>query len=166
MPGEKKESSKTEAKKENGKQPEFRRLYRSEKDRVIAGVAGGLGEYFNIDPTIIRILFVLLAVFGGSGIIIYIVLWLVMPSASSPSNLTSESIKSNIENMKSTAQTLAQNIRGPKNPENSKFWWAVMIISVGFLFLLNNYGILAPIDLERLWPLILIFFGLAILLRK
>ncbi|MEJ2753381.1 MAG: PspC domain-containing protein [Chloroflexota bacterium] len=57
-----------------------KQLMRSE-DRMVAGVAGGLAEYFDIDPTIIRILFVLLAIFGGGflGILIYIVLWIIMP---------------------------------------------------------------------------------------
>ncbi len=51
------------------------------EDRMIAGVAGGLAEYFDTDPTLIRILFVLLTLlgFGGLGIITYIVLWIIMP---------------------------------------------------------------------------------------
>jgi phage shock protein C len=57
-----------------------KKLMRSE-DRMIAGVAGGLAEYFDTDPTLIRILFVLLTLlgFGGLGIITYIVLWIIMP---------------------------------------------------------------------------------------
>ena len=57
-----------------------KQLMRSE-DRMIAGVAGGLGEYFDADPTLIRILFVLLTLlgFGGLGILTYIVLWIIMP---------------------------------------------------------------------------------------
>ena len=57
-----------------------KQLMRSE-DRMVAGVAGGLADYFDIDPTIVRILFVLLALFGGGflGILIYIVLWIIMP---------------------------------------------------------------------------------------
>lgn len=166
MPNAKKEQPKQESQKPHEKQPEFRRLYRSEKDKVIAGVAGGLGEYFNIDPTIIRILFVLITLFGGSGIIIYIVLWIILPSESSPSSVNSDSIKSNIEDIKSTTQSFAHNIGSNRNPESSKFWWAIMIIAVGFMFLLNNYGVLTPLELNRLWPLILILFGLVILLRK
>jgi phage shock protein PspC (stress-responsive transcriptional regulator) len=54
------------------------RLTRSESDRRIAGVCGGLGEYFGIDPILIRIGFVLLALMGP-GALIYIVLWIVMP---------------------------------------------------------------------------------------
>jgi phage shock protein C len=57
-----------------------KKLMRSQ-DRMIAGVAGGLAEYFDTDPTLIRILFVLLTLlgFGGLGIITYIVLWIIMP---------------------------------------------------------------------------------------
>lgn len=51
---------------------EFIPLHRSATNYVIAGVAGGLGEYFNIDPLVIRILFILLTIFGGSGILLYI----------------------------------------------------------------------------------------------
>ena len=56
-------------------------LMRSKDDRMIAGVCGGLAEYFNLDATLIRVLFLLLAVFGGSGIVIYIVMWIIVPDA-------------------------------------------------------------------------------------
>lgn len=56
-----------------------RKLYRSRTDRKVAGVCGGLGEYFNVDPTLIRVLFVLAALPGGPGLVLYIVLALVMP---------------------------------------------------------------------------------------
>ena len=57
-----------------------RQLRRSRTNRRIAGVCGGLAAYFGIDPTLIRILFVLLALPGGApGILIYLILWLVMP---------------------------------------------------------------------------------------
>jgi phage shock protein C len=59
-----------------------RRLTRSENDRILVGVCGGLGEHFGIDPTIVRIAFVLLAVFGGSGVVLYLALWLIVPRAS------------------------------------------------------------------------------------
>jgi phage shock protein C len=59
-----------------------RKLYRSRTDSRIAGVCGGLGEYLDVDPTIIRLIFVLLALTGGHGVLLYIILWLVMPHAS------------------------------------------------------------------------------------
>ncbi|MBN2043844.1 MAG: PspC domain-containing protein [Anaerolineales bacterium] len=58
---------------------ENRRLYRSRSDRMIAGVAGGLGEYLNIDATIVRLLFVFFALAGGPGLLVYIVMLLVVP---------------------------------------------------------------------------------------
>jgi phage shock protein C len=54
-------------------------LYRSRTNRQLAGVCGGLAQYFNIDATLIRVLFVVLAVLGGSGLVIYLVLWIIVP---------------------------------------------------------------------------------------
>jgi phage shock protein C len=57
-----------------------KKLYRSNSDKMIAGVCGGLGQYFGVDPTLIRLIFALLVVFGvGSGIVLYIILAIVMP---------------------------------------------------------------------------------------
>lgn len=58
---------------------ETKKLYRSQSDRMLAGVCGGLGAYFGIDSTILRILFVLLTVFVGGGFIVYILLWIFIP---------------------------------------------------------------------------------------
>jgi phage shock protein C len=56
-----------------------RKLYRSKTNRQLAGVCGGLAEYFNLDATLIRVLFVVLAVLGGSGIVLYLALWIIVP---------------------------------------------------------------------------------------
>lgn len=56
-----------------------RRLYRSRKDRVLGGVAAGLGHYFGIDPTIVRLAWVLLTLWGGAGVLLYIIAWIVVP---------------------------------------------------------------------------------------
>ena len=58
-----------------------KKLTRSTDDRMLAGVAGGLAAYLNLDPALIRILFVIIALLGGgfTGVLIYIVLWIVMP---------------------------------------------------------------------------------------
>ena len=57
-----------------------RKLYRSKTDRKVAGVCGGLAQYFNIDPTLIRVLFVVLAILGGSGLVLYLALWIIVPT--------------------------------------------------------------------------------------
>jgi len=56
-----------------------KRLHRSLTDKKIAGVCGGLAEYLGWDPTLVRLLWVVLTLLGGSGVLIYIVLWIVMP---------------------------------------------------------------------------------------
>ncbi len=56
-----------------------KRLYKSDTDVKIAGVCAGIAEYFDIDPTIVRLAWVLFTLFGGAGIIGYFVAWLVMP---------------------------------------------------------------------------------------
>jgi len=61
---------------------EPRKLYRSRSQHMLGGVCGGLAEYFNVDATLIRVLFLVLAVFGGSGLVIYVVMWLIVPDAS------------------------------------------------------------------------------------
>jgi len=61
------------------KNTKIKRLYRSKNNRVIAGVCGGIGEYFNIDPTLIRLLWILFIFMGGSGILAYIIAWIIIP---------------------------------------------------------------------------------------
>lgn len=58
-----------------------KKIYKSEKNKVLTGTCGGIGEYFNIDPTIVRLIFVVALVFGGSSIIIYIIAALVIPNS-------------------------------------------------------------------------------------
>jgi phage shock protein PspC (stress-responsive transcriptional regulator) len=57
----------------------MKRLYRSRTKRIIAGVCGGIAEYFNIDPTIVRLLWLLLTLSGGTGLVVYILAWVIIP---------------------------------------------------------------------------------------
>lgn len=57
----------------------MKKFYLSSTDRKIGGVCGGLAEYFNVDSTFVRLLFVLLAVFGGFTVLAYLVLWIIAP---------------------------------------------------------------------------------------
>ncbi len=57
----------------------MKRLYRSRSEEMIAGVCGGLADYLNVDPTVIRLVFLLLLFAGGGGLFIYLILWVIMP---------------------------------------------------------------------------------------
>lgn len=61
---------------------EPKKLYRSEKQRVFLGVCGGISEYFGIDPVLIRVIFVLLALMSGTGVILYVAMALIVPTES------------------------------------------------------------------------------------
>lgn len=58
---------------------DYRKLYRARSERMLGGVAGGLGEFLSIDPTLIRLLFLLTLVLGGAGFWAYIVMWVIVP---------------------------------------------------------------------------------------
>ena len=58
---------------------EVKKLYRSTDDQWLAGVCGGLAKYFNVDPTLVRVIFVVLALIGLGGVLIYLVLWVIVP---------------------------------------------------------------------------------------
>jgi phage shock protein C len=57
----------------------MKKLYLSDTDRKLGGVCGGLGEYFEKDPTLFRILFIFITLFFGSGILLYLIMWLIVP---------------------------------------------------------------------------------------
>ncbi len=58
-----------------------KRLTRSNHDKKIAGVCSGIAEYFNVDPTVVRLIFLVATLMGGPGLLLYIILWVVMPEA-------------------------------------------------------------------------------------
>ena len=56
-----------------------KKLYRSQEEKWLGGVCGGLGEYFNIDPIIVRLIFVAFALIAGGGLLLYLIMWLIIP---------------------------------------------------------------------------------------
>jgi phage shock protein C len=67
-----------------------KKLYRIPSEGMIAGICAGLGEYLDLDPTILRLVFVLLAFGGGSGVLIYIIMWLIIPIKPEMTQLSTE----------------------------------------------------------------------------
>jgi phage shock protein C len=56
-----------------------KKLYRSGKDRIIGGVCGGLAEYFDVDVSLVRLAWIVFTMLGGSGVLAYIIAWLIIP---------------------------------------------------------------------------------------
>ncbi len=134
---------------------ETKRMRRSSTDKMIAGVCGGLGEYFNLDSTLIRLLFVLLLFAQGVGAILYLVLLIVLPS-------DEEAGKSE----------KAHSIHNPNRsaPRTSGDQIALILggtlVVFGGVFLLEEISpsMFAAIS-NFFWPAILILGGLALILR-
>lgn len=138
------------------------RLYRSRKTRVFGGVAGGLAEYLNIDPVIARLIFVAATFIGGGGVLVYIVMWIVVPEE--PILLNSES--STFQNPGSTHS--GNNENPVVQPERRKIregslWGGVILILIGGLFLMDR--LIPNIHFGDLWPLILIVIGIGIIAK-
>ena len=90
---------------------ETRRILRSRDERMIAGVCGGLAAYFNIDPLIVRLGFALLAMFNGIGIMLYLLLWLLLPNEDSVATDSRGQVRENVDEIRATAESAAQRVR-------------------------------------------------------
>jgi len=156
-----------------------KRLYRSRDDRMIWGVCGGIANYFGIEPTIIRVIAVLLTVVSGvvPGIIVYIALAVVVPLENSPSREPKDVVKENVAEIKQTATQFGEEIRSTfarqegetiemRRPRHrGGYILAIILIVIGVVFLLGNFNFFWWMRWHYLWPLILIAIGLVIILR-
>ncbi|HEY6959493.1 MAG TPA: PspC domain-containing protein [Candidatus Limnocylindria bacterium] len=119
------------------------RLYRSTTDKVIGGVCGGLAAYFRIDPVIVRLAFVVFTLAGGASFLLYIVLWIAVPVG---------------DTVPMAETTTFFGMRGSETT-------ALVLIAIGALWLLANIGVFRFINWSVVWPLVLVAFGAAMLLR-
>lgn len=96
-----------------------KKLFRDEENAVIGGVCSGLGAYFGMDPVIVRIIFVMLTIFGFSGIFIYIILFFITPEAkTSADKLKMRGAHINVESLKQTAKEFKENVKDAANRNN------------------------------------------------
>ncbi|MGC9529200.1 MAG: PspC domain-containing protein [Candidatus Bipolaricaulaceae bacterium] len=144
------------------------RLHRSRTERMLGGVCGGLGEYFGLDPNLVRVVFVLLALANGIGVILYLILWLILPphgEAMAPS----DSVRQGAEEIGQRARAWGEEAREAAAGLGPRIGLLLggILIALGVIFLLRNFGVFwAPwLRLELLWPVLLIVAGLALLLR-
>lgn len=160
---------KTEEKKETVKEVKVKKLVRSRDDKVVAGVCGGLGEYFGIDPIIIRILFAIITVSGGSGFLVYIILWVVMPERGEENNSTKQIVDNNTQEIKDKATEMANNVETMAKNSKSHIWIGILVIVLGVYFTLGNLGITSWLNIgwvfSTFWPLFIIILGFLIIIN-
>jgi phage shock protein PspC (stress-responsive transcriptional regulator) len=151
-----------------------KKLHRSQNDKILAGVCGGLAEYFGLDSTLVRLFFILIVALGGSGILLYALLWLIMPkTAGGEAIITEERVKEFAGEVKERAEEIKkdwQNKQPEKVPEESKggrgrvFGWVLLIL--GIAFLANNFMPYWVVHrLFSFWPRFFIVAGVLLIAR-
>jgi len=140
-----------------------KKLYRSKKDCMIGGVCGGIAEYFDIDPVLVRIIAVLTIFANGIGIIAYIIAWIIIPQ--NPEQASEEKKEGGLrEKAEETIQNIGKRVQEESdnnNKKRSRVIGGLILLGLGVLFL--TYNFLPHFNFGKFWPLILIIIGLAIL---
>jgi phage shock protein C len=153
-----------------------KRLYRSRSDRMLEGVCGGLAKYFDIDPTIVRIIAVLSVFVGGLGILAYIIMAIIVPLEGTKVTTPEETVRENVEEMKETASELGREIRSTFTGEEGeseevvkarhrrRTLFGIILIVFGIVFMLGSFNLFWWLHWGNLWPLILVAIGVLIIL--
>ena len=133
-----------------------KKLYRSKKDSMIAGVCGGIAEYFEIDPTLVRLLTVLVVFLGGAGGIAYIIAWIIIPQ--NPEQI--------IESEETEEEEGGAEFFHPKGGSDDKghIWGGLILILLGLFFLAKS--LFPRFTFVRFWPLILVITGLILIIQS
>ena len=148
-----------------------KKLYRSRSDSMLGGVCGGLGDYFDIDSNLIRLIFVLLGVANGVGVLIYLAMWLIVPQEGRSTKASNqETLRQGADEIAERARTVgneARSIAGRSNVRAGAIIGTILII-LGGIFLLRNFGVFwAPwLRFDVLWPLLLVIGGVMLLWRR
>lgn len=154
------------------------RLYRSLHGRVIGGVAGGLADFFSMDPTIVRLIFVLLTIFGGSGVLLYVILWIVIPERSNFNTYNAYTAKSTTPPVTHTGDDsgigeayegfdkgkpvyMAEPDIAVKRKFEGSLIGGLVLILIGSFFLVERF--IPNIDFGDFWPLLLVLIGLVLI---
>jgi len=135
-----------------------KKLKRNSSDKMVAGVASGLADYFQLDVTWVRIAFALAAFFGGGGIWIYIILWIAVPENKNTSfGFTDYKVGAEEENnFGSTFKS--------KEKVSYNLIGGFILIGLGGYFLLDEFDIIPYwFRIGKLWPLIFIAIGLSVI---
>lgn len=138
-------------------------LQRSESDKMLAGVCGGIAEYLGIDSVFVRLAVVLLAFASGVGVFLYPVLWLVMPTKANVHLPFADRVT---DNLSQVGQIISNSVDSWRERPNSAGIAAAVLIFLGLCFLGNNLGFFAWIGLGGLGAVVLIAAGVYLLFGR
>jgi phage shock protein PspC (stress-responsive transcriptional regulator) len=136
---------------------------------VIAGVAGGLGEYFKIDPVIIRLLLVVLGFAGGNGVLLYVIAWVLIPerplvTMQEPDLFSTSDVPFDEEDLSRTAESFGPGENpAVANGDNHRRLLGGVLLIAGLIMLVEKAGLW--LDLAWLLPIGLIVVGFFVLVK-
>jgi phage shock protein PspC (stress-responsive transcriptional regulator) len=136
------------------------RLMRSETDKMIAGVCGGIAAYLGVDSVFVRLAFLLLLFASGIGFLLYFVLMIIMPSESNADQPSGKIVQDNLDRL---GDDFGQGVRRVRAHPEGRTLAAVLLIVLGIFLLFENMGWLSS---GIFWPLALIAFGLYLIFRR
>ena len=136
------------------------RLNKSRDDRILFGVAGGHAEYFNIDPVIARVVWVVLTIVtGGIAALVYLVLAIVTPEDRSQVSSVADE-----DEAASGDVDYREMDRRSSRRDRARYVIGGVLVALGVLFLLSSLGVFGSIRWELVWPVAIIVLGLTILI--
>ena len=139
-------------------------LFRSRKDRVFGGVAGGIAHSLNTDPAIVRLIFALLIIVGGGGILLYLILWIAIPEE--PIQFYHESGATGEPDPVHEAGSPDSPYTPPVYPprkNNGALIVGLIFIAVGALFLIDRFLPDIRFHFHDFWPIIIVIAGIALI---
>lgn len=136
------------------------RLMRSETDKMISGVCGGIGAYLGVDPVFVRLAFLLLFFASGIGIVLYLALMIIMPSESNVDQPSSKIMQDNIDRL---GNDLGQGVNRVRAHPEGRTLAAGLLIVLGLFLLVENMGWISS---GVFWALALIGLGAFLILRR
>ena len=150
------------------------RLERSNTNRVIGGVCGGIAEYLAVDATLVRVVFVVTAfITAGLGVLFYIVLLILMPLPGRPAPFTTPTAPTDttarIEgdpNATTPATTAPLDPAEHQAAERRRMAFGYLLIALGVAFFLSNAGAFRFVQWQYIWPLVLIGLGVLFLVQR
>lgn len=152
------------------------RLERSTTNKVVAGVCGGIGEYLQVDPTLVRVFFVVGSIVtGGLGFLGYIVLIVLMPLPGQPapfvktSAVTTRAAEGAVDAAADSATPGAPPVVTPPDPEAAerrRAMGGLFLIALGAIFLFSNAGVFRIVRWDLAWPLVFIAIGALLLAQR
>lgn len=147
------------------------RLERSTTNRVIAGVCGGIAEYLQVDPTLVRVFFVIAGFLtAGLGILGYLVLLVLVPLPGRPMPFVQGSgTSASGEAADPSSTTIAPIATTPPDPEAAerrRATFGYFLVALGIVFLLANVGAFRIVRWDLVWPLVLVGGGILLLAQR